>query len=89
MAIWGPSGALVIKSLDGSDRGLVHVVPDLLHRMHWIDDTTLQQWKQDQPSVVRNVAGRVVGEITVTVPDPSLLEADYSYSERPGSGVSR
>ena len=89
MAIWGPSGALIVKSLDGSDRGLIHAVPDLMHRMHWIDDTTLQQWKEDQPSVVRNVAGRVVGEITVTVPDPSLLEADYSYSERPGSGVSR
>jgi hypothetical protein len=38
--------------------------------------------------VVRNVAGRVVGEITVTVPDPSLLEEDHSYSERTGSCLS-
>ena len=89
MAIWGPSGAMIIKSFDGSDRGLIHAVPDLLHRMHWIDDTTLQQWRQDQPAVVRNVAGRVVGEITVEIPDPSLLEADFSHSERSGRGFAR
>ena len=89
MAVWGPQGALITKSLDGADRGLIHAVPLLLHRMHWIDDDTLERWIEDQPRIVRNVAGRVVGEISVDVPDPSVLEQDYPALERPGKGVSR
>jgi len=89
MAIWGPAGSLVIKSIDGNDRGLVHAVPWLLHRLHWIDEMTLEQWIQDQPQKVRNVAGRVVGEITVEVPDPGEIDGNYRLSESPGSGISR
>lgn len=89
MAIWGAAGALVIKSNDGHDRGLVHAVPQLLHRLHWIDETTLEQWIAEHPPRVRNVAGRVVGEIVVEVPEPDSLESLYRTSDDPGSGVSR
>ncbi|MEC9476656.1 MAG: asparaginase [Planctomycetota bacterium] len=89
MTIWGEKGALVIKTLDGNDRGLVHAVPRLLHSLHWIDDSTLDKWLQEFPPEVRNVAGRVVGEIAVDLPDSCQLNGAHSSSASPGNGVAR
>jgi L-asparaginase II len=89
MAIWGAHGSLVIKTLDGNDRGLIHAIPTLLHRLHWIDDVTLKQWITEQPPQVRNVAGQVVGEIAIEVPDPCELNRDQWSSDRTGSGDAR
>ena len=82
-------GSLVIKTLDGNDRGLVHAIPPLLHGLNWINDATLEQWLQEQPPQVRNVAGRVVGDIVVEVPDSCRLNGTYRPSVNPGNGVVR
>ena len=89
MSIWGAQGSLVVKAIDGDDRGLIHTIPKLLHQLHWIDEATLEQWNSDQPALVRNVAGRIVGKIRVEVPEPVIVSQDYISRERPGSGVSR
>ena len=89
MAIWGAKGSLAIKTLDGNDRGLVHAIPPLLHGLNWINDATLEQWLQEQPPQVRNVAGRVVGDIVVEVPDSCRLNGTYRPSVNPGNGVVR
>lgn len=87
MVIWGKKGSLVIKSHDGADRGLIHVIPHLLKRMHWIDETTFDRWLADHPPRVRNVAGKSVGEIYVEIPEP--LELEDPLTSVPGMGLAR
>ena len=87
MVIWGPKGSLVIKSHDGADRGLIHAIPHLLKRSHWIDETTFERWISDQPSLVRNVAGRKVGDVYVEIPEP--LELDDPLTSVPGMGLTK
>lgn len=65
-AVWGPRGAVVIKSLDGFERGYRFILPWLLRRLDWIDSATHDRWLEEDPPHVRNVAGRVVGEIRVS-----------------------
>ncbi|MCI0651095.1 MAG: asparaginase, partial [Planctomycetes bacterium] len=70
LAIWGPRGSLVVKCIDGNERGVRYLVPELLARRGWIDAAELARWRAADPPVVRNVAGREVGEIRV------LLDGD-------------
>lgn len=67
-AVWGPSGALVIKSLDGSERGYRTLLPDLLAHVGWIDTAEVEKWREADPPVVRNVARRPVGELHSVIP---------------------
>ena len=87
MVIWGKKGSLVIKSHDGADRGLIHVIPHLLKRAHWIDETTFDRWISDHPPRVTNVAGKQVGEIYVEIPEP--LELEDPLTSVPGMGLVR
>ncbi|MGE3167042.1 MAG: asparaginase [Planctomycetota bacterium] len=63
--VWGDPGAVVLKVVDGSDRGYRFVVPDLLHKLGWIDTACHDEWRQIESPVVANVAGRAVGTIRV------------------------
>ena len=87
MVIWGKKGSLVLKCLDGSDRGLIHAVPELLQRLHWIDQNTYERWVGENNPVVTNVSGRIVGQIQVDIPEP--LELDDPNTSVSGMGLVR
>lgn len=74
VAVWGEKGVLVAKVLDGRERGYRWVVPSILEELGWIDQEHLARWRQEHPLEVENVAGRVVGEVTVLLPSPEALE---------------
>lgn len=67
-AVWGPAGGLVIKSLDGSERGYRTLLPDLLAHVGWIDTSEVEKWRESDPPIVRNVARRPVGELRSVLP---------------------
>ncbi len=67
-ALWGAEGAVVLKCLDGSDRGLRWVQPEILAGLGWIGRAEREAWQAADPPLVRNVAGHVVGRIAVEVP---------------------
>ncbi|MFQ5654901.1 MAG: asparaginase [Planctomycetota bacterium] len=67
-ALWGEAGAIIIKSHDGQERGYRHAVPGLLERAGWLSGEALERWQRIDPPILRNVAGRVVGRIEVTLP---------------------
>ena len=73
--VWGKPGALVIKATDGLERGYQFAVPSLLRSLGWIDDRAWRRWLENDPPVVRNVAGRKVGKIEVALPRPTVLRA--------------
>ena len=66
-AMWGESGALVIKSLDGHERGYRWALPALLEHLDAIDEDVHRRWLELDPPVVRNVSGARVGRIVVNV----------------------
>ncbi len=67
----GEPRALVAKCLDGHERGLRWLLPVLLAHLGWVTPETLARWQGEvDPPVVRNVAGRVVGEVEVVLTGP-------------------
>lgn len=61
--VWGEPGAVVIKSLDGHERGYRYALPEILFRLGWLDAARREEWLRIDPPIVRNVAGRAVGSI--------------------------
>jgi len=70
--VWGTRGALALKSTDGTERGYRYAIPELLSKLGWIDGRTHRRWIASDPPIVRNVAGREVGQIEVSIPEPRM-----------------
>ena len=73
VAVWGPKGSLVVKVLDGRERGYRWVVPAILEELGWVTKERISAWRQEIPLVVENVAGKEVGRVSVELPKPVTI----------------
>lgn len=66
--VWGAPGVILIKAVDGHERGLRYALWALLEPLGWLAEPALRAWRTADPWEVRSIVGETVGSIEVEIP---------------------